>query len=121
MATMLYDADCGFCTRTAARVHWLGVKVDRASIQGSDLAALGVDADRAVREMPFVDDHGQVSYGHLAWAGILRTGPSPVRLLGLLLASRPLAPVAARVYRWVSEHRSRLPGGTPRCALPPRQ
>jgi predicted DCC family thiol-disulfide oxidoreductase YuxK len=40
-----------------------------------------------------------------------------VRWAGRLLGSRAMAPVAARVYRWVSEHRSALPGGTPSCAL----
>ena len=114
---MLYDADCGFCTRTARRVPLLRVDVDIAAIQQTDLVAAGVDAGRAVREMPFVGADGVVAYGHRAWAGVLLTGPVPVRWVGRMLGSRAMAPVAGRVYRWVAEHRSSLPGGTPSCAL----
>ena len=116
-ALMLYDADCGFCTRTALRVPSLGVDVDIAAIQETDLAAVGVDADRAVREMPFVGADGVVAYGHRAWAGVLLTGPAPVRWVGRALGSRASAPVASRLYRWIAEHRSSLPGGTATCAL----
>lgn len=114
---MLYDADCGFCARTARLVPLLRLEVEIASIQETDLAAHGVDADRAVREMPFVGADGRVSYGHRAWADVLRCGSAPLRLLGVLLGSRVLSPVAGRVYTWVAEHRSSLPGGTPSCAL----
>lgn len=112
---MLYDADCGFCTRTAAQVHRLGVRVARASIQESDLARLGVDAQRALQEMPFVHPDGRVEYGHRAWAAILETGPWPVRAIARAQRSRAVDPLAARVYRWISEHRNQLPGGTAQC------
>ncbi len=52
---LLYDAECGFCTRAA---HWvrrqLPVDVDVLALQSVDLAALGVDPGRAEREIPFV-------------------------------------------------------------------
>lgn len=117
---MLYDADCGFCTRTAERVHLLGVDVDRASIQETDLAAYAIPEDRALREMPFVHADGGVDYGHRAWVAILATGPWPDRLLARVLGSRALAPVASRAYRWVSERRHLMPGGTPSCSLESR-
>ncbi len=117
---MLYDADCGFCTRAARLVPRLRVDVDIASIQETDLAAKGVDAERAVREMPFVDADGAVRYGHRAWAGVLLSGAAPWRWLGGLLDSRALSPVAERCYAWVAEHRSSLPGGTPACSLDER-
>ena len=31
----------------------------------------------------------------------------------------PTERIARSVYRWVSQNRTRLPGGTPACALPP--
>ena len=117
---MLYDADCGFCTRTARLVPLLRVDVTIASIQETDLAAYAVDAERAVWEMPFVATDGRVAYGHRAWAGVLAAGPVPLRWLGALLDSRMISPLAARVYRWVAEHRSSLPGGTPACAVDER-
>lgn len=112
---MLYDADCGFCTRSSAKVHLLGVDVTRASIQETDLAPLGIAESRALMEMPYVHRDGRVEYGHRAWSAILKTGPLPVRGLGRLMRTRAVDPVAARVYRWVSAHRDRLPGGTSQC------
>jgi predicted DCC family thiol-disulfide oxidoreductase YuxK len=117
---LLYDADCGFCTRTARLVPRLGVTADIAAIQETDLAAYAVDAERAVTEMPFVDASGRVTYGHQAWAAALRTGPLPVRLLGRALGARIVAPLAARAYAWIAANRQRLPGGTPACALDDR-
>ncbi len=117
-ALMLYDADCGFCTRTARWVgRHLAVDVEIRPMQSLDLGAWGVDPERAAREMPFVDTSGRVSYGHRAWAGILRTGGPLLRPGGALLGSRALAPLAGAVYEWVATHRHRMPGGTPTCAL----
>jgi predicted DCC family thiol-disulfide oxidoreductase YuxK len=114
---MLYDADCGFCTRIAERVTRWRFDVDGGPLQATDLAALGIDPQRALREMPFVAADGQVAYGHHAWACILATGPWPARMAGRVLASRLLERPAGRVYRWVSEHRGRMPGGTSACSV----
>ena len=83
-----------------------------ATIQTVDLDALGVDQDRAVVEMPYVHPDGHVDYGHRAFAAILGTGPLPWRVVGRLMTTRPVDPVARRVYHWVAANRSRLPGGT---------
>jgi predicted DCC family thiol-disulfide oxidoreductase YuxK len=117
---MLNDADCGFCMRTAALVPRLGVDIDASTIQAVDLDALGVDADRAQVEMPYVHPDGRVDYGHRAFAAILRTGPLPWRVVGRLMTTRPVDPVARRAYHWVAANRSRLPGGTASCAIEPR-
>lgn len=114
---MLNDADCGFCMRTARLVPRLGVDVDSSTVQAADLDALGVDADRAVVEMPYVHPDGRVDYGHRAFAAILRTGPLPWRVVGRLMTLWPVEPVAGRVYRWVAANRHRMPGGTAACEL----
>lgn len=114
---MLNDADCGFCMRTARYVLRLGVRVDQSTIQDADLEALGVDAERATWEMPYVSTDGTVSYGHRAWAAILRTGPLPWRVVGWLMTTRVVEPLAVRVYHWVAHNRHRLPGGTAACAM----
>ncbi len=114
---MLNDGDCGFCMRTAALVPRLGVDIESATIQTVDLDALGVDPERALVEMPYVHPDGRVDYGHRAFAAILATGPLPWRVVGRLMASRPIDPLARRAYSWVAANRSRLPGGTPACAI----
>lgn len=114
---MLNDGDCGFCMRTAALVPRLGVDIDASTIQEVDLAALGVDADRAVVEMPYVHPDGRVDYGHRAFAAILRTGPLPWRAVGRAMTAPGIDAVARRTYHWIAANRSRLPGGTPSCSL----
>lgn len=114
---MLNDADCGFCMRTARLVLRLGVDIDSSTVQEADLPALGVDAPRAAVEMPYVHPDGRVDYGHRAVASILRTGPLPWRLVGRLVTTRPVDPVARRTYAWVAANRHRLPGGTAACEL----
>ena len=115
---VLHDADCGFCTRAAGWIPRIGSKVDVSSLQAEDLVSLGVDAERSVREMPVVLPDGSVVWGHLAWAEILKAGPLPVRLAGLVLGSRLLSRPAAAVYGWVAGNRHKMPGGSAECALP---
>lgn len=121
MGTLLYDADCGFCSRAAAKVARLGVRVDLAPLQSVDLPALGVDPDRALREMPFVHHDGSVVYGHHAWAAGLRTAGTGWRLLARLLEAPGISPVVARFYRLVADNRSRLPGSTDTCGIEHRR
>ncbi len=128
---LLYDQDCGFCTRTAlwvARSWPLDVDVEPMTTLTdaglSRLAELGVDPDRAAREMPVIGLDGVVAYGHRGWALALRAGRSGpagaiLRTAGLVLGARALDPAASRGYRWVAEHRHRLPGGSATCTLPP--
>lgn len=115
---MFNDADCGFCMRTAGQVHRLGVDVEARTLQGADLTAYGIDPHRAFVEMAVLDARGDVHYGHRGWAAILATGALPWRAVAALMTHPPAEPIARGVYRWVSENRSRLPGGTPSCDLP---
>ncbi|HHU38287.1 MAG TPA: DUF393 domain-containing protein [Propionibacterium sp.] len=112
---LLYDADCGFCSRSASWLARRGVPGVR-SLQSADLAALGVDADRAVREIPAVLDSGHVVYGARAIGEALRFGPAWLRVAGWLIRG-PLAWPAALVYRVVARYRHHLPGGTGACRL----
>lgn len=116
---ILTDHDCGFCQRTAALVPRLGFKVDVRTLQ-AELPMPGVDSDLALVEMAYMGPDGDVRYGARAWAAILRTGAWPWRVVAAVMDSRPVAPVAARVYRWISANRDRMPGGTPACRLEDR-
>jgi predicted DCC family thiol-disulfide oxidoreductase YuxK len=116
---LLYDADCAFCTRAASAVPRLRLSVGVCSLQSVDLPGLGVDPDRARRELPFVDGAGAVSYGHAAVANALRTGPLLLRLVGTAMTLPGLNFVFASLYRLVAANRHRLPGGSAACELPP--
>jgi predicted DCC family thiol-disulfide oxidoreductase YuxK len=115
-AVLLFDADCGFCTRSAAWLGRIGLAARIEPLQGADLPALGVDATRAAREIPFVSADG-VSYGAEAIGRALATGSAPWQVLGALLAHPPLLWPARWVYRLVAAHRHRLPGGRAACRL----
>ena len=116
---MLYDAECGFCARVADWVARMGFGVTAQSLWQADLDRWHIDPARAEREMPVVDGEGHVTWGHQAWATILRTGAWPARLLGAALGSALISPLAQRVYRWVANNRHRMLGGTSACRLEP--
>ncbi len=115
---LLYDADCGFCTRVAGLAPRMGLAVRVRPLQDEDLASLGVDVERATRELPFVGTRGGVSYGHQAVARALMTGGLWWRTVGRLVGSRPARRPMSAIYHWVARHRGSLPGSTAACALP---
>jgi predicted DCC family thiol-disulfide oxidoreductase YuxK len=115
---LLYDADCGFCTRVAALAPKMHLATDVRPQQSVDLAAVGVSPERAPLEVPFVAADGSVVYGHEAIAGALRTGPLPARWLGALMIWQPVSHLAREIYRLVARYRHRLPGSTSACRIP---
>jgi predicted DCC family thiol-disulfide oxidoreductase YuxK len=119
-ATLVYDGDCGFCTRSAEIARRiLPEDCAVAAWQLTDLAALGVSPGRAQREVLWVSRSGVVSGGAAAIGRALMTAGFPWALLGVLLVVPPLSWAAQVVYRVVAANRYRLPGGTPACAVPP--
>jgi predicted DCC family thiol-disulfide oxidoreductase YuxK len=116
---MLYDGDCGFCTHWINRISgWSRPAVPLAAYQMVDLERYGVTAERADREVLFIDAAGRVYGGAQAFARLLRTGRAAWRPVGVLLAVPPVRWIAAGVYRLVAVNRMRLPGGTAACAVP---
>jgi predicted DCC family thiol-disulfide oxidoreductase YuxK len=116
--TLVFDGDCGFCTRAAdvaRRVLPAGCAV--VAWQLTDLAALGVTAERAQAEVLWIDRDGRVSGGARAVARGLRAAGLPWSPLGVVLSVPPVSWLAPPVYRWVAAHRYRLPGGTPACRV----
>lgn len=119
---LLFDADCGFCTRAAALAPKLRLETDVRPLQSlapADLAALGVSPERAMREIPLVMAPGRVCYGHQAIAGALATGGRLARLAAGIMLTWPIDRLAAAVYRLVGKLRHKLPGGTPNCRVTP--
>jgi predicted DCC family thiol-disulfide oxidoreductase YuxK len=118
--TLVFDGDCGFCTRSAEvarRVLPAGVAV--TAWQFADLAALGTTAQRAQREALWIGADGRVAGGATAVSRALRATGGVWLVLGWLLAVPPVSWLARVVYRVVAANRMRLPGGTPACAAPP--
>ena len=120
--TLVYDADCGFCTRCADFARARGTYTV-APWQDLDLAAIGL-SEQQVSEAAYWLDGTTTRRGARAIAAALRAfrpGPRLVgyRLLGRLIDLPPLRPVAALGYGLVARYRYRLPGGTAACRVPP--
>jgi predicted DCC family thiol-disulfide oxidoreductase YuxK len=117
MSTLLFDGECGFCTSSA---RWLEAHAPSAAIvqpwQRADLDRIGVSEQACRDAVQWVDEQRRSS-GPAAFADYLQTSTGGWRLVGRLVGSRLGLRVAWPVYRWVSRHRGRLPGGTPECQL----
>lgn len=119
-ATLVYDGDCGFCTRSVSGLAALRLAEPRiVAYQHADLQALGLTVSRCEHEVQWVDADGRISSGAQAVARLLSVSGLPWSVLGLALRLPPFRWVGALVYRLVAANRFRLPGGTPACALPP--
>ena len=120
MATLVFDGDCGFCTRS---VDLMPKSIARTTVvvpyQRADLASLGLTAEQCAEAVQWVGDDGSIASGSTACGRALQQGSLPWRILGTLLLTPPLSWLSAGLYRLVAQNRMRLPGGTPACALPP--
>jgi predicted DCC family thiol-disulfide oxidoreductase YuxK len=117
---LIYDADCGFCTRSA---RWLARRrPDRVHIVPwqavPDLAALGLSVDDVAQRAYWQDASGALRPGSDAIAAAMVARGGPAVPAGRLIASPSVAPVAAWAYRWVAAHRQQMPGSTDACRLP---
>lgn len=118
-AVLVFDGDCAFCTTWVNRLEaalpvfprttpWQWIELDQYALSRDD-----------VDRFAWVITPGHQYAGHLALSALLRMQPVAIlRFLGHLLATPPLSLAAALVYRFIAANRSRLPGGTPACALP---
>ncbi|KAA5833672.1 DUF393 domain-containing protein [Saccharopolyspora hirsuta] len=121
LPVLIYDGDCGFCTRSARLAERLPVRMRVQTWQEADLAAYRTTADRARHEVLWVAPSGRVFGGAAAVAELLKTCRPPWPVAGAVLSAPVVRTLAEWVYRWVAENRYRLPGGTPACRLPEEQ
>lgn len=115
--TLIYDADCGFCTRSA---RWLAAGQDWSPVpwQATDLDALGLTEAMVTTAAYWVDGGTVRAEGAAAIAAALRTRPGWPRLAGRVIDSGPVRPLARLVYGLVARNRHQMPGGSDACRLP---
>ncbi len=117
---LVYDGDCGFCTRAAAWVAagWAEGGPTIAAFQslGPDgLAARGLTVAEAAAAVQWVGPDGRIESGHRAVAAALAAGSGWRRAAGRVLGVPPVRWAAASVYPLVARFRHRLPGATAAC------
>ena len=118
-AVLVYDGDCAFCTTSVRFVERrVRPRCEITPWQFADLEALGTTRQRAEYELLWITPAGHVRGGAEAVAALLRAGGGGWPVMGTLLTLPPVLWAARGVYRLVANHRDRLPGGTPVCALP---
>jgi predicted DCC family thiol-disulfide oxidoreductase YuxK len=118
---VIFDGDCGICTTLAGVIERrLRPPAAVQPWQRLDLAAYGLSAAECTEALQYVDADGRVYAGELAVSRLLRASRPWARPAGIVIGLPGVRSVAGVVYRWVARNRSRLPGGTPACAVPPR-
>lgn len=107
---LIYDGGCGFCRRSLGWARALGARFEAVPAGDVDPATYGLTERDLAEAAWWAEDDGTVLRGHEAVARVLRTSRWwPVRLLGRVVASRPVAPLSRRAYAWVAQNRSRFP------------
>lgn len=121
LPVLLYDGDCGFCTRSVRWVDGFGARTRVLPWQEADLSTYRTTAARARHEVLWVAESGRVFGGSAAVTQLLRHAHGPWRVVGCFLSLPVVRVFAEWGYRWVANNRHRLPGATPACQLPPEQ
>jgi predicted DCC family thiol-disulfide oxidoreductase YuxK len=117
---IIFDGDCGFCTKVARRIESrLRTPVPVVPWQSiGDLGELGLTVADVTTAMYWVDVYGRTYRGHRAAAQALRRCRGPLPVAGVLLSIPPLSWLGQVGYRVIARNRYRLPGATEACALP---
>jgi predicted DCC family thiol-disulfide oxidoreductase YuxK len=116
--TLVFDGECGFCTRVAGLAARVSPGTTVVAWQLADLDELGILAPDAAYALQYVG-RGSRGSGSDGVALLLVDSGRPVAALGGRLLLLPgIRPLAQAGYRVVAANRHRLPGGTPACAAP---
>ena len=115
---LVYDADCGFCTRTANWLAGRGTVALKPWQAIADLGEMGLDEQLVTEAAYWVENERPVARGAAAIGRALIARGGITKPLGLLIVSKPVAPLAARIYIIVARNRFAMPGGTNACRLP---
>lgn len=122
---LIYDGDCGICTRFSRLVTDRLRRRDRDFAVGAwqdlDLGAYSLTPEQCDAAVQWVASDGTISSAQNAIARTLIASRLPLRPLGLVMLVPGVNALAGLVYRWVAANRHRLPGGTPACSLPASQ
>jgi predicted DCC family thiol-disulfide oxidoreductase YuxK len=115
--TFVFDGDCAFCSSCARFIdRRFPSSAPVVAWQFADLDALGLTETECEEAVQWVGSRRTA--GPEAIGDLLVSAGSYWKLLGRLLLLRPVLVAAWPVYRLISRHRDRLPGGTAMCALP---
>lgn len=116
---LIFDADCGFCSRYA---EWVAERMRAGSVMswqsGQDLIdSAGLTPEDCIAASWWIDDRGPALRGQRAIAQSLIASHRHWRVLGMVLELPGISYASAVVYRLVAANRHLMPGGTAKCAI----
>lgn len=115
--TLIYDSDCGFCTRSA---NWLakGGKVRILPWQAiPDLSQFGLTEEMVIQAAYWQSGETPLPAAEAAIANALICRGAIWRIVGQFIMHPLIRPVAAYVYGIVARNRYAMPGGTSACRI----
>lgn len=114
---LIYDGDCGFCTRSANFAKQRVTNIDVVAWQSiSDLGIYGLRAEDVQQRVYFIE-HDTVYGGAAALAHCALYMGWQWKLFGRALLLPGVRFFAERVYAMVARNRHRLPGSTDACDI----
>ncbi|MFC4001146.1 thiol-disulfide oxidoreductase DCC family protein [Prauserella oleivorans] len=117
-ARLLFDGDCGFCTKS---VTWLDshdlLGCPAVPWQTVDDDKLPVPVDRLLHEVVLELPDGTVTGGADALAAAVRASRSRLRVAGAVVAAPGVRRLARAVYRVIARNRYRMPGASSACRV----
>lgn len=120
MTKLIYDGDCGFCTRVA-KFGERHKKRDYESLSWqsieSELKDYGLTQSDVMQRVYWVDDNQQVYGGASALFQASKNLRFPFQLFSLLSFIPGVSFIAEPIYRFVAKNRYRLPESTDSCRL----
>lgn len=118
MGTLIYDADCGFCTKSA---NWLQ-RDNTFELQAwqfiDDLDELGLTDQMVAEAAHWCEGGAVVASGSGAIAKALISRGGIWKAAGHITNARPIRPIANAVYGVIAKNRHQMPGGTSACRIP---
>ena len=121
---LIYDGDCGFCTRSK---RWIMERVTDASVATPAQRVppvrrkeLHLTDDDLAAAAYWVDARGRTFRGARGIGQALRHTRQPWRTAGWVLGTAPVGIAIEPIYRVIARNRHRLPGATEACRIDDR-
>jgi predicted DCC family thiol-disulfide oxidoreductase YuxK len=117
---LIFDRDCAFCQSCVAWGKRNLKKFPQAiGYQDLDMSKYGLTEENGRISIWLIPESSKPLDANLAVAAILQGEPNYFwRLLGYLMNSYWIKPVARNLYFWVAKNRGKLPGASAECEVP---
>jgi len=126
MNVILYDSDCGICTRikeTAEALDWLET-MRWIPNSGAEAARYGIPREHLDHSV-FMVENGRATSGYRVMQGVVQRLPVTWLAMTFIVAKKPWSallfafllsplsqPIGQPAYEWVARNRYQLPGST---------